>query len=109
MEPWRGARRPRTGLLNLVNEGAHPVPEYYIGLMSGTSMDAVDAALVDLEHAPTLLATHRRALPEDLRRDLRALAEGDRKSVVSGKSVELGDRRIIKKKTRTQRRQRTYV
>lgn len=50
--------------------------EYYIGLMSGTSMDAVDAALVEFDRGPRLIATHRRPLPEDLRRDLRALAEG---------------------------------
>jgi len=58
------------------HEASHSVPEYYIGLMSGTSMDAVDAALVDFERGPRLIATHRRPLPEDLRRDLRALAEG---------------------------------
>ncbi|MHB1241592.1 MAG: anhydro-N-acetylmuramic acid kinase [Gammaproteobacteria bacterium] len=53
------------------------MPELYIGLMSGTSMDAVDAALVDLEHAPTLVATHSEPISESLRQDLRALAQGE--------------------------------
>lgn len=48
--------------------------EYYIGLMSGTSMDAVDAALVDFsESQPKLLATHKHALPENLRIELISL------------------------------------
>ncbi|MBK1692189.1 anhydro-N-acetylmuramic acid kinase [Ectothiorhodospira mobilis] len=47
----------------------------FIGLLSGTSMDAVDAALVSFEDAgPQCLATHSHAIPEDLRRELRALA-----------------------------------
>ncbi len=38
---------------------------YYIGLMSGTSADAIDAALVDIDtHASiTVIATHRRPYP----------------------------------------------
>lgn len=49
----------------------------YIGLMSGTSMDAVDAALVDLSGAPPkLLATHSLSLDMELRTALRALGHG---------------------------------
>ena len=41
---------------------------FYIGLMSGTSMDAVDAALLAVDESHTrLLATHREALPGELR------------------------------------------
>ena len=45
--------------------------EIYIGLMSGTSMDAVDAVVVDLStHTPTLLASHSHTLPGSYRQAL---------------------------------------
>jgi len=50
--------------------------DLYVGLMSGTSLDGVDAALVDLSAAqPRLLATHWLAYPDDLKADLLALHE----------------------------------
>jgi len=46
----------------------------YIGLMSGTSMDAVDAALVDFAGpVPRLVAARSHDIPEDLRSDLLAV------------------------------------
>ncbi|HHM04716.1 MAG TPA: anhydro-N-acetylmuramic acid kinase [Gammaproteobacteria bacterium] len=51
--------------------------ERYIGLLSGTSMDGVDAALVDLSGSRMrLLATHSAAFPPDLRDALLLLIEG---------------------------------
>ena len=47
--------------------------ERYIGLMSGTSMDAIDAVLVDLDPGVQLVATHSEPLPDDLRQRLLAL------------------------------------
>ena len=48
----------------------------YIGLMSGTSMDAVDAALVDFSHrTPQLLATHKSNLSGELRNELNNLCQ----------------------------------
>jgi len=38
--------------------------------MSGTSLDGVDAALVDLQSTPRLLATHYSAFPQELRNEL---------------------------------------
>ena len=47
-----------------------------IGLMSGTSMDAVDAALVAFgAGAARTVATHSAAIPDGLRRELHALAQ----------------------------------
>lgn len=49
-------------------------PEIYVGLMSGTSLDGIDAALLDLSGAsPRLLATHYQAYPADLKQALLAL------------------------------------
>lgn len=45
--------------------------ELYIGLMSGTSMDAVDAILVDFSNTPyVILATHSEVIPQTIRQDL---------------------------------------
>lgn len=50
----------------------------YIGLMSGTSLDAIDAALVDCSApAPRLLATRGLAMPETLRRLLLRLCHAE--------------------------------
>ena len=55
----------------------------YIGLISGTSMDGVDAALVDLDgHAISLLESSTTAYPDALRRQLgEAIKPGARLSV----------------------------
>jgi anhydro-N-acetylmuramic acid kinase len=48
--------------------------DLYIGIMSGTSLDGVDAALVDLAHAaPRLVASHFRPYPQPLKEALLAL------------------------------------
>ena len=48
----------------------------YIGLMSGTSMDAVDAALVAFGNGGAgTVATRSAAIPDDLRRELHELAQ----------------------------------
>jgi len=51
------------------------MPELYIGLMSGTSMDGIDAALVEISDSKThLLATHQHPVPASLNKTLHQLA-----------------------------------
>jgi anhydro-N-acetylmuramic acid kinase len=49
-------------------------PDLYIGIMSGTSLDGIDAALVDLSQAsPRLVSSHYRPYAEPLKKALLAL------------------------------------
>jgi len=66
---------------------------YYIGLMSGTSADAIDAVLVDLSQQPKLLAQHSLKLSTDLRTRIHALClPGDNEIERMGAlDVELGE------------------
>lgn len=51
------------------------MPDLYIGLMSGTSMDAVDAVLADFSSdPPKLLHTHSQPIPAELRDALLSLS-----------------------------------
>ncbi|WP_104204916.1 anhydro-N-acetylmuramic acid kinase [Billgrantia saliphila] len=52
----------------------------FVGLMSGTSLDGIDAALVeiDAESQPRLLATRATSMPEALREDLLRLCQAER-------------------------------
>lgn len=50
--------------------------QYYVGLMSGTSMDGVDAVLVDFQSGqPKVIATHEETIPEFLLNQLHLLAD----------------------------------
>lgn len=50
--------------------------EYYVGLMSGTSMDGVDAVLVNFKHhQPQVIATHDQPIPDGLLKKLHHLAD----------------------------------
>lgn len=51
-----------------------PMAEFFIGTLSGTSMDGIDAALARFSPAPALVASHALGFPEDLRAELLALA-----------------------------------
>ena len=66
--------------------------QLYIGLMSGTSADAIDAVVVDLSSRPQLVAKHSVELPENLRQKIHAISlpgdnEIDRMGMLD---VELG-------------------
>ena len=61
--------------------------EYFIGLLSGTSIDGVDCALVDFAQTPpTLVATHSLAIPAPLRESILTLCIDEKVSL-----IELGE------------------
>ena len=49
----------------------------YLGLISGTSADGIDVALASFARKPKLLASLTHPYPDDLRRRILALAQGD--------------------------------
>lgn len=51
--------------------------ELYIGLMSGTSLDGLDVALVDLSQQAKVLSAQTVTFPEDWRQRLQQLADND--------------------------------
>lgn len=66
----------------------------YLGLMSGTSMDAVDAALVRFDgDAPLLIAHHKQPLPPEVKSTISRLATGKpcAVSVIGTLDAQLGE------------------
>ena len=54
----------------------------FIGLMSGTSIDAVDAVLISFDnHMPNLIGTHSQPIPADLKQSILQLCDPHKDSV----------------------------
>lgn len=49
---------------------------HYIGIMSGTSLDAVDVALVEFSSKVQILTCYQHPFPTDIRQEILALAQG---------------------------------
>ncbi len=56
--------------------------KYYIGVMSGTSMDGIDSVLVDFQSGlPELIAAYTEDIPADLYKDLQRLSQPGRDEI----------------------------
>ena len=70
------------------------MPEYFIGLISGTSMDGIDAALVDFSSgAPELVEKHEHPWPDDVRQQLLAVRDlpDDKLHTLRDFDIQLGE------------------
>ena len=73
---------------------SHPGSEIYIGLMSGTSLDGVDIAIVDFsEYPPRLLHCNTTAYDETMRQRLRNLCQSETTTldILYSLDAELGE------------------
>ena len=66
--------------------------ELFIGLMSGTSADAIDAALVSFDPSPRVLCANSIDLPADLRQRIRSISANTSFTQVSALDVEVAER-----------------
>lgn len=66
------------------------MPDYYIGVMTGTSLDAIDIALVDFENKPSLVSSTSNRLSSGLKTKLAELSQpsADITSLIQIKSLE---------------------
>lgn len=68
---------------------------YYIGLMTGTSMDAVDTVLVDIKHGQTtrLVGSYEQPLPDEFRASINHVCDATQDSVdhVARLDLQLAD------------------
>jgi anhydro-N-acetylmuramic acid kinase len=53
----------------------NPKPAYYIGIMSGTSSDGIDVALIKTQPRINLLASHSVAISQELQEEIHRLAD----------------------------------
>jgi anhydro-N-acetylmuramic acid kinase len=77
MRKWEARRMRARAEWSLIEamSGSDPGASLYIGIMTGTSLDGVDAVLADLAAArPRVVASARLSLAEDLRRELLLLS-----------------------------------
>jgi anhydro-N-acetylmuramic acid kinase len=68
--------------------------EHYLGLMSGTSVDAVDAVLMDLSGPARVVAQSRCEFPPELRRAIWALFDSGPDEIERAAAVDNGLARL---------------